>query len=97
LLDLSLFALPTFRASVGGGFMFRVGGGAVPFRMPLLLQLGFHMTPFQSGMVTFSTALGAMGMKAVVPFILAHFGFRTTLIVNALIRAGLLAPTAAHA
>ena len=36
----------------------------------LLLQLGFHMTPFQSGMITFSTALGAMSMKAVVPYIL---------------------------
>jgi EmrB/QacA subfamily drug resistance transporter len=95
LLDLSLFALPTFRASVTGGFMFRVGVGALPFLMPLLLQLGFKMTPFQSGLVTFSTAIGAMTMKAVVPSILARFGFRPTLIVNALISAALLAASAA--
>ena len=70
LLDLSLFALPTFRASVLGGFIFRIGVGALPFLMPLLLQLGFKMSPFESGLITFSTALGAMSMKAVVPLIL---------------------------
>ena len=50
-----------------GGFMFRIGVGAMPFLLPLLLQLGFDMTPFQSGLITFSTAVGAMGMKAVDP------------------------------
>jgi EmrB/QacA subfamily drug resistance transporter len=95
LLDISLFRLSTFRASVVGGFVFRVGIGAVPFLLPLLLQLGFNMTPFESGLITFSTALGAMGMKAVVPVILRQFGFRRTLIVNALISAALLAACAA--
>ena len=85
ILDLRLFSLPTFRASVVGGFIFRIGVGALPFLMPLLLQLGFIMTPFQSGLITFSTALGAMSMKAVVPYILRRFGFRPTLIVNALV------------
>jgi EmrB/QacA subfamily drug resistance transporter len=95
LLDLKLFALPTFRASVLGGFVFRIGVGALPFLMPLLLQLGFHMTPFQSGMVTFSTALGAMTMKAVVPTILHRYGFRPTLIWNAIISSLFLAACAA--
>ena len=62
-LDLSLFRLPTFFASVVGGFIFRLGLGALPFLLPLMLQIGFGMTPFQSGMITFATALGAMGMK----------------------------------
>ena len=73
LLDLSLFKLQTFRASVLGGFVFRIGVGALPFLLPLLLQLGFHMTPFESGLITFSTALGAMSMKAVVPYILRQY------------------------
>ena len=38
-------------ASVVGGFIFRVGIGATPFLLPLLLQLGFGLTPFQSGML----------------------------------------------
>jgi EmrB/QacA subfamily drug resistance transporter len=90
-LDLSLLALPTLRASVLGGFVFRVGIGALPFLLPLMLQLAFKMTPFQSGMITFSTALGAMGMKASAALILRMFGFRTVLIFNALISAVLLA------
>jgi EmrB/QacA subfamily drug resistance transporter len=95
LLDLSLFSLPTFRASVLGGFVFRIGIGALPFLLPLLLQLGFNMTPFESGLITFSTALGAMSMKAVVPSILRQFGFRRTLIVNAILSAAFLAACAA--
>ena len=62
-LDLTLFRVPTFFASVTGGFIFRLGLGALPFLLPLMLQVGFGMTPFQSGMITFATALGAMGMK----------------------------------
>ncbi|MGC1347365.1 MAG: MFS transporter, partial [Methyloceanibacter sp.] len=49
LLDLSLLQIDTFFASVAGGFIFRVGIGATPFLLPLLLQLGFGLTPFQSG------------------------------------------------
>ncbi|HEY4775064.1 MAG TPA: DHA2 family efflux MFS transporter permease subunit [Xanthobacteraceae bacterium] len=95
ILDLSLLAVPTFRASVLGGFIFRVGAGALPFLMPLLLQLGFNMTPFQSGLITFSSALAAMTMKAAAPIILRAFGFRSTLIVNALLSAVSLAACAA--
>ena len=73
-----------------GGFLFRTGMGALPFLMPLLLQLGFFMSPFESGLIRFSTALGAMSMKAVVPIILKRFGFRPTLIWNGLISSALL-------
>ena len=90
-LDLSLLSVPTVYASVVGGFVFRVGMGALPFLLPLMLQLGFHMTPFQSGLITFSTALGAMGMKAAAATILRQFGFRTVLIVNALVSSAFLA------
>ena len=47
ILDLNLFRLPTFRASIFGGFLFRLGIGALPFLLPLLLQIGFHLTPFE--------------------------------------------------
>ena len=54
ILDLRLLAIPTYGASVVGGFLFRIGVGATPFLLPLLLQLGFGMTPFQSGLTTFA-------------------------------------------
>src|SRR6516225_8689467 len=85
ILDLSLLRLPTFRASIFGGFLFRLGIGALPFLLPLLLQIGFHLTPFQSGLITFTTALGSMFMKAAVASVLHRFGYRNVLIYNALI------------
>ena len=59
-IDLSLLRIPTFRASVPGGFLFRIGIGATPFLLPLMLQLGFGITPFESGLLTFAAAVGAM-------------------------------------
>jgi hypothetical protein len=85
IIDLKLLAVPTFRASLGGGFLFRLGIGALPFLLPLLLQLGIGMTPFQSGCLTFASAAGAMAMKTTAQTILRRFGFRRVLTVNALI------------
>jgi MFS family permease len=86
-LDFSMLRLPTLRASIIGGFLFRLGIGALPFLLPLMLQVGFGMTPFHSGMITFATALGAMGMKWATATILRRFGFRTILVINAAISA----------
>lgn len=94
-LDFSLLALPTFRASLLGGFLFRIGVGALPFLLPLMMQLGFKLDPFQSGLVTFSAALGALTMKAVAARILQRLGFRTVLVANALVSAGFIAACAA--
>ena len=93
-LDLTLFRLPTFFASITGGFIFRLGIGALPFLLPLMLQIGFGMTPFQSGLITFAGAFGAKGMKTAVATIQRRFGFRTILIVNSLISAAFLAACA---
>ncbi len=93
-IDLALFRLPTFRAGVGGGFIFRIGAGALPFLLPLLMQLGFGMTPFQSGLITLSSAVGAMMMKWAVPRILRRIGFRNALTWNAAIAAVMLAACA---
>jgi EmrB/QacA subfamily drug resistance transporter len=93
-LDFSLLALPTFRASVIGGFFFRMGIGALPFLLPLLLQVGFGFTPFQSGLTTFTSTLGAFFMKTLASRILKRFGFRPVLIVNAVVSAAFLAACA---
>ena len=82
ILDLRLLKLPTFRASIFGGFMFRLGIGALPFLLPLLLQIGFDLTPFQSGLITFTGALGSMFMKAAVASVLKWFGYRPVLVDN---------------
>jgi hypothetical protein len=90
LLDLNLFRLPTYRAGIGGGTLFRIGIGATPFLLPLMLQLGFGLSPVHSGLLTFVSAMGAMFMKTVAAPILKRFGFRRVLIWNGLVAAGLL-------
>ncbi len=90
-LDFSLLKIPTFRASVVGGFMFRLGIGALPFLLPLMLQTGFGLNPLQSGLVTFSAAVGALGMKAVAARLINRLGFRSILVSNALIASVFLA------
>ena len=93
-LDLALLKIPTMRAAVVGGFIYRSGIGAMPFLLPLLLQLGFGLTAFQSGLITLSNVVGAMGMKTVIPIILRRLGFRRVLVVNALVSAALVAACA---
>jgi len=93
-LDFSLLRLSTLRAAIVGGFMFRLGIGALPFLLPLLMQTGFGLTPFQSGLVTFSSAVGAMGMKTLAARVIRAFGFRNLMTVNALISAFFLAACA---
>jgi len=85
ILDLSLFRVRTFHASVVGGAFMRLAMGATPFMLALLLQIGFGMSPFQAGLLTFISAAGAIVMKTVAPPILRRFGFRTVLTVNAVI------------
>jgi EmrB/QacA subfamily drug resistance transporter len=97
ILDLSLLKLATFRASIVGGFLFRLGIGALPFLLPLLLQIGFDLTPFQSGLITFTAALGAMFMKAAVASVLSRFGYRNVLLYNAIISSAFLAACATFA
>ncbi len=91
LLTLSLFDNQIFRACVLGGGLFRIGIGAVPFLLPLMLQIGFGLTPFQSGMITFVSAIGAMGMKLVTTWVFRTGGFRTVLVAGSLVSAASVA------
>ncbi len=93
-IDLRLLAIPTFCASMLGGALFRIGIGAIPFLLPLMLQLGFGLTAFASGSLTFVAAAGALVMKLTAAPILRRFGFRRVLVANALLSALLLGATA---
>ncbi|MGN6487348.1 MAG: MFS transporter, partial [Devosia sp.] len=76
ILDLRLFRQPLFRLTMIGGTVFRLGTGAMPFLFPLMLQLAFGMSPFQTGLVTFASAIGAFSMKFLAERIIARIGFR---------------------
>jgi len=85
LIDISLLRIPTFGVTISGGSLFRVSTGAIPFLLPLMLQVGFGMTAFGSGLLTFGAAAGSMAMKTTARFALRQFGFRTVFIGNGVI------------
>jgi EmrB/QacA subfamily drug resistance transporter len=95
LLDFSLLRIPTFLVSVVGGTLFRVGVGAVPFLLPLMIQVGFGRSAAQSGLITFASSAGALVMKPAALTALRRFGFHNTLFFNSVISASLLLACAA--
>jgi MFS family permease len=102
ILNLNLFKNPTFRASTVGGTLFRICVGAMPFLTPLMLQLGFGLTPFQSGLITFAGAIGAITTKFMAKRVFAAAGFRSTLLGAAMVTTlvtvitGLFTPSTPH-
>lgn len=92
LFDLRLLRFPFFRSAVVAGTFFRLGQGATPFLFPLMLQLSFGYTPFESGMITFAGAIGAIVAKFVANALFLRMGFRRALTLSTAISAfGLLA------
>src|ERR1700692_2356610 len=79
LIDLRLLRVPTMGISVIGGSLFRIGVGALPFLLPLLMQLGFGLSAFHSGLLTCVSAIGVIFVKTIMVRVLKRFGFRRVL------------------
>jgi MFS family permease len=94
LIDFRLLRIRTFMVAVLAGTMFRIGIGAVPFLLPMMLQLTFDKSAVQSGLITFASSLGALFMKPVATGALRRFGFRDTLVLNGVVSTCLFAAMA---
>ena len=94
IIDLTLLHSASLRISIMGGNLFRLAVGALPFLLPLMLQLGFGMSAFQSGLLTFSAAVGAVTMKLTAAPILRRWGFKRVLLANAWISSAMMAALA---
>ena len=90
-LDLRLFKIRTLRVSSLGGGVSRVGINAVPFMLPLMLQLGFGLSPVQSGSLTFVTSLGTLAVRPISATLLRRLGFRNLLTANGVVCAVVIA------
>ncbi|CAG4907307.1 unnamed protein product, partial [Acidocella sp. C78] len=80
-LDLTLMRIDTFANSTIAGSLFRVLAGAMPFLLPLMLQLGFGDTAAKSGTITFAAAIGALAMKPLAEPVLRRLGFRVAMML----------------
>ncbi len=82
LFALGLFGVPTFRVGVLGNLFSRIGTGAMPFLIPLLLQISLGYSPMQAGMMMIPVAVAGILSKSMVVPIVREFGYRRVLIGN---------------
>lgn len=94
IIELRLLRIASFRIAMLAGVLFRISTGAIPFLLPLMLQVGFGMNAFESGSLTFASAVGAMFMKIAAAPILRRYGFRQVLVFNAFFSGVLLSACA---
>jgi len=99
----ALFRIPTFAIGVAGNLFARIGSGAMPFLMPLFLQLALGHSPASAGMSLIPTALGAMLCKWFAAPLIRRAGYRRVLSINTLLLGAMIAsfawvgPTLPHA
>ena len=70
----------TFAVSNLGGGLYRMVINAVPFLVPLLLQVGFGLSPVASGNLLLLLFLGNVAIKPATSPLIRRFGFRSVLI-----------------
>jgi EmrB/QacA subfamily drug resistance transporter len=82
--DLTLFRLRSFRIGTLVGGTARIGFNGVPFLLPLMLQLGFGVSPVVSGSITFVSAVSTLFVRSFVVWLLRLYGFGRVLIGSAI-------------
>lgn len=80
----SLFRTRTFAVGILGNLFARLGGGALPFLVPLLLQVALGYSPSQAGMSMLPLSAAAMLAKWVARPIIERLGYRIVLTGNTL-------------
>ncbi|MDY6461068.1 multidrug transporter subunit MdtD [Acinetobacter faecalis] len=80
-----LFKNRIYAVGIIGNFFARLGGNALPFLLPLMLQIAFGFEPFITGLLMIPTVLGSLTSKPIIRPIIQKFGYRKVLIINTLL------------
>ena len=88
LFRLALFSEPNFSVGLIGNLVCRIGSSAVPFLLPLLMQLQLGFTPLHSGLMMLPAALAGTVAKRWIAPLIKRYGYDTFLLVNTLIVGG---------
>ncbi|HEY6451618.1 MAG TPA: MFS transporter, partial [Steroidobacteraceae bacterium] len=83
--------LRSFRIGTLAGGICRVAMNAVPFLLPLMLQVGFGMSPIASGSITFVSSISSVFMRLLSSRLLPRYGFDRILIGSAIAGSAALA------
>jgi len=82
LFPLSLFHTHTFSIGILGNLFARIGNSAMPFLLPLMLQIRLDYAPFKAGLMMIPAAIAGMGVKSLVTLLVARYGYRWVLTTN---------------
>jgi EmrB/QacA subfamily drug resistance transporter len=85
LFKLKLFSEPNFSVGLIGNLVCRVGSSAVPFLLPLLMQLQLGYTPLHSGLMMLPAALAGTVAKRWIAPLIRRYGYDMFLLVNTVI------------
>lgn len=77
-----LLRIRTFRISVLGNLVTRIGFGGIPFLVPLLLQIGLNYSAQTSGLLLAPLAIGVMAIRPFVLPTLRFTGYKKLLLIN---------------
>ena len=80
-----LFSNQIYAIGIVGNFFARLGGNAMPFLIPLMLQVAFGFEPFITGLLMIPTVLGSLASKPIIRQIIQRFGYRKVLLINTLL------------
>ncbi|MCQ4313590.1 multidrug transporter subunit MdtD [Pseudomonas stutzeri] len=90
----SLFRTRSFAVGIFGNLFARLGSGALPFMLPLLLQVALGYSPAEAGMTMIPLAIGAMLIKPLAKPLIDRLGYRRILVGNTLLLGSLIASLA---
>ncbi|WP_087688407.1 MULTISPECIES: multidrug transporter subunit MdtD [unclassified Pandoraea] len=91
LFPLELFETRSFSLGLLGNLVARIGSSAVPFLMPLLLQVGMGYSPLISGLTMLPMALAGIVVKRMVTPLVKRYGYTRFLMVNTAVVGGSIA------
>ena len=87
----ALFTVPSYRVGILGNLFARIGSGAMPYLLPLLLQLAMGFSPAEAGMMLLPVTLASISAKRAVSDIVSRYGYRRVLLVNTVLLGVLIA------
>ena len=85
-----LFTVRSLRVGLLGNLFSRFGSSAAPYLIPLLLQIGLHLSPMHAGMMMLATVIGSMMVKRIAVRTVRRFGYKRVLQVNSVFLAFML-------
>ena len=77
-----LFRNNIYTIGILGNFFARFGSNAIPFILPLMLQVAFKMEPLMTGIMMTPMVLGSLFSKPIIRPIISKVGYRRLLLIN---------------